>query len=323
MYYRSDWPELGLPAALNERNLADSAARQREGPRWVQEAEVCGALLRWVATRSEFESDLYGFPMWNLRFEMESAAGEVLADWPENPKLRQHVGRTLSRMLDSPPWDTGYVCSKLVSTEPPWNALLQVGLEAVEHRRVFRCKVRDLATAQDTRPPDRISYTSLAADHPKQLAIRRQQILGICRESFEESGLSRHFVDPILLARLSGIGYILAVMELNFEHVPLDRFLVAIDTRTDRVCGFSAIGRKPELGETTYTQLLSAVLKTYRGQGVYQGLTRLLSEILPPDATLLNVVQTGNRAIQRAYQGTGRLYLADTVVLRRVFGVVV
>ena len=319
MYYRSDWPELGLPEALNERNPSESAARQRDGTRWVQETEVLGALLRWVATRSEFESNLYGFPMWNLRFEVDDTAGEVLADWPEDPNLRQHVAGTLSRMLDPPPWGTGYVCAKLVSTEPPCNAMLQLGFEAVEHRRIFRCRVKDLDAAQDTRRPEGISFASLAADHPRQLAIRRQQILGICRETFEESGHSRHFVDPTLLARLPAVDYILAVMGLNFELVPLDRFLVAIDTRTDTVCGFSAVGRKPELGQTTYTQLLSAVLKTYRGRGVYQGLSRLLSEILPQDATLLNVVQKGNRAIQRAYQGTGRRCLADTVVLRRVF----
>jgi hypothetical protein len=190
----------------------------------------------------------------------------------------------------------------------------------VEQRRIFRCKVRDLAGWQVAQTPDVLLATSLAAVDPERRASFREQILGICKQAFEDRGMSRHFTDPILLARHPGIAYIMALMQKNFAHVQLDRFLVVIESKTDEVCGFSVIGRKPGLGETTFTQLLSAVLRAYRGQGVYRVLTRLLSETLPQDATLLNVVQTGNRAIQRAYQGSGRLHLADTVVLRRVFG---
>jgi hypothetical protein len=61
------------------------------------------------------------------------------------------------------------------------------------------------------------------------------------------------------------------------------------------------------------------VRKVYRGRGIYRGLTHLLSQALPQDAMLLNVTHADNAAIQRAYQDSGRVYLADTVVLRRVF----
>jgi hypothetical protein len=111
----------------------------------------------------------------------------------------------------------------------------------------------------------------------------------------------------------------MAVMNLNLDHVPPDRILVAIDTSADRVCGFSAIGRKPGLNEAVCTQLLSAVQGAYRRQGVYRGLTRLLASNLSKEVTLLNVVQADNHAIQRAYQGSGRVHLADTQVLRRVY----
>jgi ribosomal protein S18 acetylase RimI-like enzyme len=257
--------------------------------------------------------------VWNLHFEIEDPAGDVLVSWPGDPKLMEQVGGLASQMGDDPPWGSGYVSAKLVRGEPPFEALLSMGFVPVEHRRIFRCRVRDLAARQVAQPQDRLVFTSLAAVDTERLKFCREQILGICRQAFEERGMSRHFTDPILLARLPGIVYIMALMEENFEHVPLDRFLVAIEPATDEVCGFSAIGRKPGLGEATFTQLLSAVHETYRGQGVYRGLTRLLSETLPQDATLLNVVQTGNHAMQRAYQGSGRLHLADTVVLRRVF----
>jgi len=109
-------------------------------------------------------------------------------------------------------------------------------------------------------------------------------------------------------------------MALNFEQVTPSHFLVAVDIGSGQVCGFSAVGKKPGLKEDTYTQLLSAVQKAYRGRGIYRGLTHLLSQTLPQDATLLNIVHTDNRAIQRAYRDSGRAHLADTVVLRRVYG---
>jgi ribosomal protein S18 acetylase RimI-like enzyme len=86
------------------------------------------------------------------------------------------------------------------------------------------------------------------------------------------------------------------------------------------LCGFSILAERPGLEQEQYTQLLSAVRKDYRGKGVYAGLTRLLTEILPNEAQLLNVTHVDNYAMQRAYQDTGRQHYADTLVLRRVFG---
>lgn len=319
MFYRSDWPEVGLAKALSEQRPEDFPVPRSDGRSWVQQVDVHGALFRWVASPSEFETSLYRFPVWLLHVEIEDAFGDVLGAWPDEPIVVEHLSGQALRIVDDPPWGSAYVYAKVARSEPPYEALVRRGFMPVEQRRLFRCKVRDLVDQPNRQRQEGLWFTSLAAVDTERQAIYREQILSICEEVFAERGLSRHFADPILVARLPGIEYIMALMRQNFEHVQRDRFLVAVDSTTDDLCGFSAVGRKPGLGETTFTQLLSAVRKSYRGQGVYRGLTRLLAETLPRDASLLNVVQADNREIQRAYEGSGRLYLADTVVMRRAF----
>lgn len=320
MYYRSDWPEVGLPGSLNERCAGDFASPATSDTRWSQETKALGVLFRWSAGQSRFESDLYGLPIWELRLEAEDIAGDVLASWSRST-FRDNVRRTALQALDAPFWGDGYVSCKLVVDEPLCEVLLRAGFEVVEKRRIFRCKVRDLATRQGIQQPEGVRFTTLAAVNPEHSAMFRRQILGICKEAFEGKGYSRHFTDPVLVSRMPGIAYIMAVMERNFEQVPLNRFLVAVDSASGEVCGFSAVGQKPGLPEATYTQLLSAVKREFRGLGVYHGLTALLAEVLPKEATLMNVVQTENLAIQRAYQGSARVHLADTLVLRQVYPV--
>jgi ribosomal protein S18 acetylase RimI-like enzyme len=318
MYYRSDWPEVGLPAALGQSRSVDLTVRLDDGQGWVQETEVSGATFRWVVTPSKFESNLYGFPVWNLHLEVDDADDNVLAPRLDSAILQESVNDGARQLSDASPWGAAYVCSKLIRDEPLYSALRRVGFEEVEHRRLYTCRVGDIVPGQLQFSEGSIRFTSLAEIAPEQSPSYREQILDICREAFEGKGHSRHFTDPILLERLPGMAYILAVMELNFEQVPLNRFLVAMDTDSDEACGFSVLGKKPGLEEDVYTQLLSAVRKAYRGQGIYRGLTSLLAQKLPQDAKLLNVTHVGNRAIQRAYQGSGRVHLADTVVLRRV-----
>ena len=146
-------------------------------------------------------------------------------------------------------------------------------------------------------------------------------MLDICREAFGRKGFSRHFTDPFLLERRPGLDYILAAMQLNFDRLPPAGFLVALHGDADRVAGFSVFGEKPGLTGATHTQLLSAVRADYRGRGVYGGLTRLLWQSLPRDATLLNVTHADNREMQSAYHKSGRVRLADTVILRRIFDI--
>ena len=179
--------------------------------------------------------------------------------------------------------------------------------------------MRNIAARGPSFAEDSIRFTSLAEISPEQHSCYHQQILKICREAFEGKGHSRHFIDPVLRERLPGVAYMLAIMNLNFEHIAPDHFLVAIDSCSDYVCGFSVVGKKIGFKEDVYTQLLSAVRKTYRSQGIYRRLTHILSQVLPLNATLLNVTHINNYDIQRAYQGSGRVHLADTVVLRRVF----
>jgi len=319
MYYRSDWPEVGLPTALSEKSLVGPTAHVDDDQAWVQETKVSGARFRWVAAPSNFESNLYRFPMWSLHVEVNDVDESILTTRLDSVTLREYITEGIRQLLYVSPWGAAYVSSKLVKNEPLYDALLQAGFEEVEHRRLYMCKVRDITSEPLPSSAGNIQLTSLAAVASEQLSAYREQILDICREAFEQKGYSRHFTDSVLLERLPGIAYILAAMELNFKHVVPSHFLVAVDIGSDQICGFSAVGRKPGLGKHMYTQLLSAVRKAYHGQGIYRGLTHLLSQTLPQNALLLNVTHVGNHAIQRAYQNSGRVRLADTVVLRRVF----
>ena len=318
MYYRSDWPEVGLPTALNEQGPVDLTDHLDNDHDWVQETRAFGAAFRWVADQGEFESNLYGFPVWNLHLEVNDANNHTLTARLNGATFREYVNEMVRQLLDAPPWSAAYATSKVVENGPLHEALLQVGFDKVESRRLYACQVRDITSMPPPSLVGNIRLASLATVAPEKLSSYRKQILDICREAFEK-GHSRHFTDPVLLERLPGTAYILAAMELNFEHVVPSHFLVAVDIGSDQVCGFSAVGRKPGLKEDIFTQLLSAVRRAYRGRGIYRGLTHLLSQTLPQEATLLNVTHVGNRAIQRAYQGSGRVHLADTVVLRRVF----
>jgi hypothetical protein len=320
MYYQSDWPETGLPAALSESKFADSAASLDNGQDIVQETRVSSATVRWFAAKSGFESSLYGFPIWSLRLEIEDADGSVLGEQLNSTILRETVYQGIRQLFDAPPWSAAYVSSKVVKDEPLYHALRQVGFEEVEHRCLYNCSVGDIVPGQPKFSKERIRLTSLAEVTSERVQSYQAQILNICRAAFEKRGHTRHFIDPVLLERLPGIDYILAVMKLNFEHVLPKHFLVALDTETEQVCGFTAIGRKPGLAEGVYTQLLSATQKAYRGKGIYHGLTQLLSQTLPQHVVLLNVTHADNSAIQRVFQHSGRVHVSDTVVLRRVCG---
>jgi len=319
IYYRSDWPEVGLSTALNKWSLLGLTDRFNNDHDWVHDARRHGATLRWIADQNEFESGLYGLPIWDLYLEVEDIDGSVLTGRLDSTILQEVLGDGVRQLLDVPPWGgDAYVSSKLVKDEPLYDALIQVGFEEVEHRCIYICKIRDLSIKPSTSSTDNIWITSLSAIDPKHLSSYREQILNMCHEAFTK-GHSRHYTDMVLLEQLPGIAYILAAMELNFRHVLPENFLVAVDVDSDQLCGFSVIGKKPGLLTNVYTQLLSAVGKMYRGQGVYGSLTNLLSQTLPQDASLLNITQIGNRAMQRAYHDSGRVHLADTVVLRRVF----
>jgi GNAT superfamily N-acetyltransferase len=224
----------------------------------------------------------------------------------------------LQRFLEQAPWSCAYVAAKVVEDEPLCQLLTDAGFEQVEHRCLFKSNVSDPQISRE-RINNSVQYQSLAAISADQRDRVREQILEICKEGFQQ-GYSRHFADGFLLQRAAGLTYILDVMKLNFERVPLHLFLLALDTGTDRLCGFSILSERPGSGQLQYTQLLSAVRKAYRGKGVYAGLTRLLAETLPNESQLLNVTLAENHAMRRAYQTTGRLHYADTLVLRRIFG---
>ncbi len=317
MYYRSDWPEVGLCAALNERPMNTAAEGSAGNPDWKSQNSISGLTVRWIASRDRFETELYGIPIWSLRLEIDGLRSEDPreADLP----LRQSLREEVIRLTEKPPWGIAYVFSRVVKTEPLHRALSECGFIEVERRRIFRTEARNLKHGDCSSHAD-LRFTSLADFPSEEQGALRRQILDICRETFGSAGYSRHFTDPFLLGRLSGVDYILAAMKLNFERLAPDSFLLAVDYNPARVCGFSILGKKPGLGAGLYTQILSAVAREYQGRDIYSGISQLLVRMLPPQATLLNVTHAGNHAIQTAYSRSGRSHLADTSVLRRVFG---
>jgi GNAT superfamily N-acetyltransferase len=308
MYYRSDWPELGLSGPLSDGNVrvASRAWQDAGSSKW-----------RWVSEPDDFESQLYGIPIWNLHLEILDSGDGWLARGLNSTRLSCSLQEILRQFLERAPWSHAYVATKVVQGESLCQVLSDAGFEQVEHRCLYKSEVSKLRFSQDNFNKS-VQYKSLAAIAANQRDRFREQILEICKEGFQ-MGYSRHFADDFLLQRVPGLKYILDVMKLNFERVPLHFILLALDADSNRLCGFSILSERSVLGKPQYTQLLSAVRKAYRGKGVYAGLTHLLGEILPNETQLLNVTHAENHAMQRAYQNSGRLHYADTLVLRRIF----
>lgn len=317
MYHRSDWPEAGLTSAWEEGDWARALSRPADADGWARETRVGDLVVRWSANRNTFESQLYRFGMWELRVEADGARAAT----PRSAALdalREHLASEIGGVLESLPGQVDYLYSKVVGAEPLQRALSGLGFREVEHRRLYRTTVSELAPATRPDAAGGIRYGTLA-DAPGQVQARqREEILDLCREAFGQQGHSRHYTDPALLARLPGLAYTLAVMQLNFDRLAPSDFLVAVDSGRGRVCGFSVLEEKAGLPGKVYTQLLSAVGRDHRGRGIYQGLTELLRRRLPADAQLLNVTHAENRSMQNAYRQSGRVHLADTTIMRRV-----
>ncbi len=317
MYYRSDWPEVGLSAAINESTAGGRGAGARSEAVWDLELRGKNAAIHWIAVRNRFESELYGFPVCECRIETDDVEGPDLSGLC-GARLRPVIVAGIDQLLDALPRGAIYLFSRMVRTEPLYPALLELGFEEVEQRRLYRTRVCDLAGREMSSFDGSLRFASLADLAHDQLGPAREEIFQICREVFGEKGHSRHFTDPFLLERLPGIAYITAAMDLNFRRQKPGAFLLALDRETTRVLGFSVVGEKAGLIPGMYTQLLSAVRKEYQGRDIYAGISQLLKKTLPREATLLNVTHEGNSAIQAAYRRSGRVHLADTVVVRRI-----
>jgi hypothetical protein len=310
MFTRSDWPETGLPRAIGDEGLSASGQ-----PDWLAETSIDALRLRWVATTDAFESGLYHVPVTSVRIEIEAFDEATLAHL-EGP-VRDQFRRWVDRLVAAIPWPECYLLAKVVRGELLYDALTANGFDEVEQRSMYWTRVSQLI-APSPGSSD-IVFATLADADPRTHDRYRDEMLDICAEGFEK-GHSRHFRDPFLLARAPGLDYIRSVMRLNFEHVAPGFQLLAIDSVRDLLCGFSIVGAKRGLAAETFTQLLTGVRREYRGRGVYQGVTGMLKQMLPSDGVLVNATHSGNTAMEAAYRRSGRQHLADTVVLRRVFG---
>lgn len=309
MYYRSDWPELGFSSPYSDGNSdLDSEGWQ----------EAFNSKWRWVGELDNFESQLYGVPVCNLHLEVLDPAEGLLAGGGGSSLLAHRLRDMLQEFLKSKLLSHAYVATKLVEDEYLFQVLTEAGFQAVEHRCLYKTGVGKLKLPPNTLN-NSVRYQSLAEIAQNRHDGFREQILEICTESFRR-GYSRHFTDSFLLQRAPGLTYILEVMKLNFERVPASFVLLAVDTDSGHLCGFSMLSERPGSGKPQYTQLLSAVRNAYRGKGVYAGLTQLLTETLPNETQLLNVTHANNHSMQRSYEGTGRIHYADTIVLRRLVG---
>lgn len=320
MYYRSDWPEIGFETPLNESDNTNLNGQLNKNGCQIIEKKFSGSILRCVLHKNEFESEFYKFPIYELFFTV-TASNEISIDNRLNNGLLQSSADVIvQRLVESKTClGNAYIAAKLVKHEPFYKALLKHGFDEVEHRRLYICKIKELKSEKLPYINENIKYTSLLSTPQKQFSEYRDQILDVCEKAFGNKGLSRHFCDPFLIGRQSGKNYILSVMALNFRHVPINQFLIAIDNDLKQIYGFSVVGKKPGLKGDVYSQLLSAIQKEYRGRGIYRGLTVKLYQSFSKDSTLLNVTHVANEKIQRAYKESGRQHLSDTVILRRVF----
>lgn len=309
MFTRSDWPETGLPRAINDEGMAASGP-----PDWLAETRIGSRHLRWVATVDAFESSLYHLPVVSARVEMEAPdkATLVRAEGAERDAFLSWV----QGLVTAVPWPACYLLAKVVRDEWLHDALIADGFDEVERRRMYWTRVSDLIAP--TSGASEIVFTTMADVDSGMHGRYRDDMMAICSDAFEK-GHSRHFRDPFLLARAPGLAYIRSVMQLNFDHVAPGFQLLAIDPAHDRLCGFSVVGPKRGLAAETFTQLLTGVRSEYRGRGVYQGFTGQLKQMLSLDAVLVNATHADNAAMEAAYRRSGRKPLSDTVVLRRVF----
>jgi len=315
--YRSDWPETGLSnpsAPVSEIPLLET-----RNAKWVCSAndERSGMTFRLFAVLNEFETGFYKMPSWELRMEVLYPDGTPAP--LSSGALQEFITTSLHWITSRLSVQSAYISAKLVADEPLGVELLGRGFEVVECRCLYKCRVGDLIVSSPSHVGSEINYLSLAQLPTESHSHYQEQIIDICNESFQ-TGSSRHYIDPHLTRQISGLEYILSVMRLNFKTVAPDCFLLAVDESAGAIAGFTVIGKKPSLVEKTYTQLLSAVRSSYRGSGIYRGLTRFLAYTFPADAFLLNVTHIQNKSIQRAYQDSGRKHLANTVVVRKYFG---
>jgi len=311
--YRSDWPEAGWQTPAVAGMLAgpeDHAAR-------TLSFTVNGKPAQWVAVYNAFESELYGMQVWELRLEAECdlstvngrQAGQALYD----------LSGSLDAFIEGHRCEADYWAAKAVAKEP-WTALfLEAGFEPVEHRVLYRTRVRDLTMSGEKGNATDIPIASLSEYPGSDQNRRRDQILALCEAEFAGGGYSRHFGDPVLTRIRPGVEYIVAIMRLNYRRLPSNRFCIAVDRQSDAVCGFTVLGEKSQGMEKTYTQLLSVVHKDFRGLGVYERLSIAALQSLPPEAMILNVTHKENRSIQRAYARHGRRRVADVQLFRRAF----
>jgi hypothetical protein len=315
-YYRSDWPEVGLETAIIRKKPAEQGVRFGEADICIRKREVSKMSVRVVLQRNQFESDFYGFLIHDLRVELTGPDVHLLNKSAENRRLSEAIGQEIRELLAS--HSPKYAAARCVRGEPLWEALRRLDFEEVERRRLYLCKIGDLAAEKSNHLLEGYEFATLLSEGPDRASRYRKQIFDICNRSFSGRGFTRHFTDPHLVKYRPGIDYIRVVMEQNFRTVPEANFLIAMDKSLGKVSGFTVVGPKLGLEGKMYTQLLSAVREENRGVGIYRGLSWALRKNFPPTAKLLNVTHVENTAMQRAYEGSNRRHLADTVIVRRV-----
>jgi hypothetical protein len=82
MFYRSDWPERGLSAPLSDADFRD------DSPAWQVDGNSGWC---WVSKPDDFESRLYGLPIWNLHLELWDSGDGWLAAGLNSTRLSRRL----------------------------------------------------------------------------------------------------------------------------------------------------------------------------------------------------------------------------------------
>jgi hypothetical protein len=161
MYYRSDWPELGLSGPLSNGNSpVDTQAWQGAGSsKW-----------RWLSKLDDFESQLYGIPIWNLHLEILDSGEGWLARGLNSTRLSHSLPEMLQQFLERAPWAHAYVATKVVQDEPLCQVLTDAGFEQVEHRCLYKINVSKLQISEDS--------LNNSVQYPHWLPSRRTSVMG-------------------------------------------------------------------------------------------------------------------------------------------------
>lgn len=305
----SDWAERGKLHAITAGDNVVSNSFEADSVGSYTHGEVD---THWSLVANKIESEFYGFRVAELTLTVAVDGAAVdMSQWLVENRviLRAELETAVDRCAGA----VQYLTMKVAANDALSHLSQLADSLCVERRRLFCSRVVKniemevldhviLRTMEDARDLERDRW--------------EVELRDVCRLAFRQTGYTRHFLDPVLSSRRSGLEYLDAMMERNLSNSAPRDIVVAIESDTKKIIGFSVRGRKGFSSAAVYTQLLSAVEPDFRGRGLYRSMSRSIESGLPADALLLSVTHRENLTMQRAAVALGRRHLADSDVIR-------